>query len=132
MAVQLSTEARNAQCDAITTTVGNAGKLRIYTGSVPANVAAATTGSLLVDHTLGSPFAPAASGGLLSPTLPATVSASASGTAGYWRVFKSDGTSCVLQGTCGTSGTDMILDSTTLVSGVPVVVTAWSHNPGGA
>ena len=45
---------------------GSAGKLRIYSGTRPANVAASITGTLLADLTLGSPFAPAASAGVLT------------------------------------------------------------------
>lgn len=131
MAVQLSAAARNARADAIATAVGNAGKLQIRSGSAPADCAAADSGSLLSEHTLGSPFAPSASGGVLSPTLPSNVNASATGTAGHWRVKTSGGTT-VAQGTCGTSGTDMILNTTSLVSGGPVQINSWSFTEGQA
>lgn len=132
MALQLSVACRNAEADAITTTEGNAGKLRIYTGSAPADCATAASGTLLSEHTLGTPFAPGASGGVLSPTLPANVNAGNTGTAGYWRVYKSDGTTCVAQGTAGTSGTDMILNTTSIVSGGPVQVNSWTITMGAA
>src|SRR5690348_6903951 len=119
MALQLSTTARNGRADAITTAVGNAGLLRIYTGSIPADCGTAASGTKLSESTCGSPFAPGAASGVLSPTLPAQVAAVASGTAGYWRVYKSDGTTCVAQGSLGTtgSGADLILNSLTIVSG---------------
>lgn len=131
MALQYSTAARNGRADAVATAVGNAGKLRILTGSAPASCGAAETGTLLAEHTLGSPFAPAASGGVLSPTLPLNVNAGATGTAGYWRVLTSGGT-CVAQGTCGTSGADMNLNTTSLVSGGPVQINSWAWTEGGA
>jgi hypothetical protein len=112
--------------------VGNAGLLRIYTGSAPADCGTAASGTKLSEHTLGSPFAPATSGGVLSPTAPSNVNATASGTAGYWRVYKSDGTTCVVQGSCGTSGADMILNTLSIVAGGPVQVNSWSFTEGGA
>jgi hypothetical protein len=79
MAAGYATTLRNAQLDAITTAVGNAGKLRIYDGTRPATGGAATT--LLAEFTLGTPFAAAAAAGVLSPTLPANTTGAAAGTA---------------------------------------------------
>lgn len=131
MALQYSVALRNAQLDAITTAVGNAGTLRIYSGSAPSDVATSATGTLLVQHTLGSPFAAGASSGSLSPTLPSNVNASATNTAGYWRVYTSGGTA-VVQGTVGTSGADMNLNTLSIVSGGPVQVSSWTITAGGA
>jgi len=79
MAAGYATALRNAQLDAITTYAGAGAKLRIYDGTRPATGGTATT--LLAEFTLGSPFAPGASGGVLSPTLPSAVNAGASGKA---------------------------------------------------
>jgi hypothetical protein len=132
MALQFDVTLQNAQMDAISTEVGSAGFLEIYTGAEPANCAAATTGTKLSKHTLGSPFAPASSAGVLSPTLPANVNALATGTAGYWRVFKANDTTCVMQGTVGTSGADLNLNTLALVSGGPVQINSWTITAGGA
>lgn len=132
MALQYSTTLRNGRADAVTTAVGNAGLLRIYTGSAPANCGTAASGTLLSEHTLGSPFSAAASSGAQSPTLPSNVNASNTGTAGYWRVYKSDGTTCVIQGSVGTSGADMNLNTLSLVSGGPVQINSWTFTEGGA
>jgi hypothetical protein len=43
MAVQLSTAVRNARLDVIESTIGTSAVLRIRSGSVPANCAAADT-----------------------------------------------------------------------------------------
>jgi hypothetical protein len=126
MALQFSTAALNDRAAAITTAVGNAGYLEIWTGAIPANCGTSSSGTKLVSEVLSSPFAPAPSGGVLSPTLPSQANAVATGTAGYWRVFQSDDATCVIQGTCGTSGTDMILNSTSIVTGGPVEITAWT------
>jgi hypothetical protein len=132
MALQYATSGRNGRGDATTADVGSAGLLRIYTGAIPASCATAASGTLLSEHTLGSPFAPAASGGSVSPTLPANVNALATGTAGYWRVYRSDGTTCAIQGSVGTSGADLNLNTLSIVSGGPVQVTSWTFTEGGA
>lgn len=121
---------RNAQLDANTTFAGNGAKLRIYDGTRPATGGTATT--LLAEYVLGSPFAPAASGGVLSPTLPSNVNASATGTATWFRVVKADGTTQVVDGSAGTSGTDLILNTASLTSGVAVSVTSWTVTRGNA
>ena len=121
---------RQAQLDAITTFAGALATLRVYSGVQPATGGAVTT--LLAQFTLGSPYAPASSAATLSPTLPANVNAGATGTATWFRVYKADGTTQVIDGTCGTTGTDMILNTTSLVSGNPVSVTAWTVTRGNA
>lgn len=132
MALQYSVAARNARADSVATAVGSAGKLRLYTGSAPVDCATVASGTLLSEHTLGSPFAPAASGGVLSPTLPSNVNASSSGTAGYWRIYKADGTTCVKQGSVGTSGADINLNTLSIVSGGPVQLNSWAITEAGA
>lgn len=121
---------RNAQLDAITTYAGAAAKLRIYSGVQPSTGGTATT--LLAEFTLGSPFAPAASAGTLSPTLPSNTTGAATGTATWFRIVRADGTTHVLDGTAGTSGTDMILNTTSITSGGTVSVTAFSITRGNA
>lgn len=121
---------RNAQLDAITTFAGSGAKLRIYDGTQPATGGTATT--LLAEHTLGSPFAPAAAAAVLSPTLPSNVNASATGTPTWFRVVKSDGTTHVLDGTAGTAGTDLVLNTASITSGVAVSVTGWTITRGNA
>lgn len=118
---------RNAQLDAITTFAGAGAKLRIYDGTRPATGGTATT--LLAEFTLGSPFAPAASAGVLSPTLPSAVTGSATGTATWYRIVKADGTTHVIDGSAGTSGTDMILN-TASITPVSCSVTAWTVTRG--
>lgn len=132
MALQLQIATRTSRADIITTAVGNAGLLRIYTGSIPVDCVTAASGTKLVEHTTGSPFAPGASAGVLSPTLPSNVNALATGTAGYWRQYKADGTTCIAQGSVGTSGADMNLNTLSIVSGGPVQVNSWTFTEGGA
>jgi hypothetical protein len=119
-----STELRNARLAARTTVVGNAGKLIIYDGTQPAAGGAAT--NALATFTLGSPFAPAPSSGVQSPTLPAAVNASANGTATWFRITKSDGTFVE----DGTVGQELTLNTNSITSGLQVSVTSWSITAG--
>lgn len=129
MALGYATTLRNAQLDAITSAVGNAGKLIIYDGTRPATGGTATTA--LATFTLGTPFSSAASGAVLSPTLPSSVSATASGTATWYRITTAGGT-FVMDGSVGTAGADMILNTTTITTGVNVQITSFTIQAGNA
>ena len=133
MSVQLSTAVRNARLDAIETTIGTNAVLKIRTGAQPANCAAADSGSVLATLSLPSDYLAAASGG--SKAKSGTwedASADATGTAGHWRLYASDGTTCHAQGSCGQGSGDLSLDNTSLVAGHQFTVTAWSFTDGNA
>lgn len=123
---------RNAQLDAVTTFAGSGALLRIYSGTQPVTGGALSGNTQLSQDTLGSPFAPASSGAVLSPTLPGNVTGQAAGTAVWWRIVKADGTTHCIDGTCGTSGTDMIMNTTTISVGVTVAISAFSITRGNA
>ena len=134
MALKYSTTLRNAQLDAITTAVGTSGILRIYSGTRPANVAAAISGTLLAECVCNaSAFAAAASGGVLTASAIADdSSANASGTASHYRLFRSDGTTAVIDGDVSTSGADLNLDNTSINSGQVVSITSFTITAGNA
>ncbi len=115
---------RNAENDAITTYVGNAGKFRGYSGTQPANADAAITGTLLFELTCGSPFAGASASGVLTITNPTTANASSTGTLSHGRFWKADGTTPAMDGSAGTSSADIIVNTTSIVSGGPVAVSS--------
>src|SRR5574343_303022 len=122
-----STTLRNAKLDANTTAVGNAGKLQIYDGTRPATGGTATT--KLAEFTLGTPFAPAASAGSMSPNLPANTTGLAAGAATWARVTTSAGT-FFMDLSAGTSGTEVILNTATISVGVTVQCTGWTITAG--
>jgi hypothetical protein len=125
MAVRLSANLANSLADAIDTFLGNAGTIKIYTGSQPATADSAATGTLLATFTLGSPGFGAASAGVITLSgTPLTVAAAATGTAGWFRMWKSDGTTAVLDGSVGTSGNQINLNTTSITSGVNVTITS--------
>ena len=97
MTLGFATGLRNARADAITTFAGGSCFFRLYSGTRPATGGTVTT--LLAELVCNATFAPAASGGVL--TLNAiTIDASAdnSGTATWFRIVKSDGTTHVMDG----------------------------------
>lgn len=126
MAAGYSTTLRNAQLDAITTAVGNAGKLALYDGVRPATGGSATT--KLAEFTLGSPFAAGAAAGVLSPTLPSDTTGLAAGTATWGRITTSAGTFVIDLGV----GTDITLNTTTVSVGVACSVTSFEITRGNA
>jgi hypothetical protein len=129
VALSLSTTLRNARADAVTTAIGSAGLLRIYNGTPPATVGTALSGNTkLAECVCGSPFAAAASGGVLTANAIAQEnSADATGTASFYRVYKSDGTTAVIQGSVGTSGADLNLNTVSLVAGGPVLISSFAY-----
>lgn len=122
---------RDARLDAITTHAGNAALLRIYDGSRPATGGTATT--LLAELTCGTPFAAAAVNGVLTlGSITADSSANATGTATWFRIVKADGTTHVMDGNVGTSGSDLNLTTTSIVATQPVSVTSFVITEGNA
>jgi hypothetical protein len=124
MTIALSTSLRNARADAITTAAGNGALLRIYDGTRPATAGSPTT--LLAELTCGTPFAAGASGGVLTlGSITQDSAANGTGTATWFRIVKSDGSTFVLDGSCGTSGSDLNLVTTSITTGQPVQITSF-------
>ncbi len=129
MAIQFSVAVRNARLDSFETTVGTSAVMKIFTGSPPANCAAADSGTVLATLNLPSDWMAAASGGTkaLSGTWQ-DLSADNTGTAGYFRVYATGGTVCGMQGTVTASGGggDMIVSSTSFTAGQSVTVNTFT------
>lgn len=135
MTVQNSTAVRNAYGDAWEATIGTAPKVRLYTGAPPANCATAASGTLLVEYTLDSDWAPAASGGVKQlGNLPLSATAGAAGTAGYYRIYDSAGTTCHEQGTVTATGGggDATINNPVIASGQQIDLPTWTKTYPGA
>lgn len=131
MALGYDASIRNGQLDQVTTRAGASALLRIYDGTRPATGGTATT--LLAELTCNATFAPAASGGVLTlNAITQDSSANATGTATWFRIVKSDGTTFVMDGSVGTSGADLNLNSTSITSGGTVSVTSFTITAGNA
>lgn len=109
---------------------GTAAVLNIYSGTIPANADAALSGNTLLAQLVCS--ATAVSG--YSDTGTATraalaviaddTSADATGTATFFRILTQSGGTVCAQGTVGTSGADLNLNTVGVVAGLTVSVTA--------
>jgi hypothetical protein len=132
MTQQYSTAHRNSMLDLWDTSLGSSWKLKIRTGAQPANVAAASTGTVLATFT---PTLASASGGTKTMVtgVPISVSAANSGTAAHYELTKSDDT-VVERGTVTVTGGggDVTVDNTSITSGQTVQVTGFTKTAPGA
>lgn len=132
MATSLTALTASALADALDayTNTGGAGKIIIYGGSVPANADATASPTVLVtfDSTHGTTqnpmFGAAASGVITLQGTPLTTPATATGTATHFRIYQNNGTTCVLQGSVGTSGAELNLNTVSITSAVNVTITS--------
>lgn len=133
MTMQYSTTVKNARLDAVETAIGASAIMKIRTGAAPANCAAADTGTVLATINLPSDWMAAASAGSKAKSGTWSDSAAdATGTAGHFRVYASDGTTCHMQGTVTLTGGggDITLDSLSITAGQQVDVASFQLNAG--
>lgn len=108
-------------------TPASSGKLAIYTGTQPSTGGGALSGNtLLVQFSLPSGVFPSASGGVLTAGSIPTAVAGNTGTATWFRLYQSDGTTTIVDGTVGTSGADLNLASTTITTGDTIAITSFT------
>lgn len=108
MSVTYTTAVKNARLDAVTTAIGTTGVLEIGTTGM---------GTVLATINLGNPAAAGASGGVLtfSGFPRSDTSADNTGTAAAARIRTASGGTDIVTGlTVGTSGTDIVLDNTSI------------------
>jgi hypothetical protein len=122
--LKYSNGTRDAQQQGLITYAGTGSIIRLYDGTQPTNAnTAISTQTLLVSLTIVGGFGTDSNGTI---TLGAVTSgtAVASGTATFFRIVKSDGTTVVMDGSVGTSGSDLNLNTTTVASSQTVSITA--------
>lgn len=124
--------AKNAGLDAkYTTALGSNALLRIYDGTKPTNPDTALSGNtLLAELACSATFAAgAASGVLTASAITADSSANATGTASWFSLVTSGGTR-KWDGTVGTGTHDLVLNTTSIVSGAQVSVSSLTVTSG--
>lgn len=134
MATRISTAAAAGACNAVVDLLdagSGAGYIEIRTGSQPATVATAASGTLLGTLPLSDPaFGNATSASPAVATASAITSdttADATGTAGWFRAYDSDDNAVIDGSITGTGGGgDMELDSTSIVAGGTIAVESWT------
>lgn len=121
----------NAAIIADLTAIGallNSGFIDIYSGSQPA-LDGSVTGTRLARMTFGATAfgTPADVAGVITMTANAITSdtAAVAGTAGYFALMKSDGTTHVATGSVGTSGADLNMNSLTVPGGITVACSSF-------
>jgi len=106
----------------------NSGSLRIFSGTVPANIDAALGAAvLLATLPMSATAFGAASSGVATANAITSATAAASGTASFFRVLESDGTTGVYQGTVGTTGAELNLSTVSILSGGTVSVSSMTY-----
>ena len=110
--------------------IGTGSKIRIFAGAVPSN-ADATPSSPTTLATLTVPAGPFTSYTDITTGSRATfvaitsdTSAAATGTAAYFRIYDSSLTTVKAQGTVGTTGCDLNLNTTAITAGSTVAISA--------
>ena len=125
---KISDTAANAAADGLCALL-NSGYLRIYDGAQPATADTdITTQVLLAELRFGATaFGAAVAGVATANALTPDAAANATGTASWFLALKSDGTSKVLDGSVGTTGADLNLNSVAIQINAEVSVTAFTH-----
>lgn len=126
MAIQYSLTHRTNAMSQLNTDIGASCVIKLWSGSAPANCGTADSGTLLVQFAGNAGGFGSAAAQVLTASAVASVTATASGTPGYFRIYPNSATStnAVVQGTVGTSGTDMILTAATVTSGQTINFTS--------
>lgn len=122
---RLAAAARNAAADAITALIGANGRLKIYDGSQPTDPDTALGAQVLLANLALSAdaFADAASGVSTANAITDDSSADATGTATWFSLTTSGGTR-IIDGSVGTSGANLNLNTTSIVAGAAVGVSS--------
>lgn len=112
--LKYSNATRHAQNEGLITYAGTGSIINIYQGSQPASAnVGITTQVLLASCPIAGVFGTDTNGTLTLGSV-TTSTAIATGTANFFRVFKSDNTSVVMDGSIGVTGADLNLDTTTI------------------
>jgi hypothetical protein len=137
---QYTTTHRNNAMTDVVTAIGSSGYLMILTGSQPASVATADSGTVLVTLALSSTPG-TVSGGVLTFNAITATAATAAGTAAHFLICSSSSaTNCqaassttrIVQGSVATSGADLNFGSVAFTVGETINVTSLSITANGA
>lgn len=122
---------KNAQQNAITTTVGASALLQLYSGAQPANPDTAVGAQVLLAQLVcNATFAAAAAGGVLTLNAIApgtgTAGAGTGTTATWYRLLNATGPVAHADGTVGTAGADLNVNNTSIASGQTVTISPFT------
>jgi hypothetical protein len=127
MAIQIHETIKNAMLNSIEATIGTTPTLLIYSGSAPALITDAPTGTEIVIMELPSNWLNNASSGTKTLTGTWQITADNAGTAGYFRIYDTSPAQHI-QGTVTATGGggDITLDNIVIAAGQTVTITTFS------
>lgn len=125
---KMSNAAANAAADAVCVLLNN-GYLRIYDGTQAATADTAVGAQVLLAELRwnATAFGSASAGVATAGAVTDDSSANATGTASWFRALKSDGTTAVFDGSVATATADLVVNTTSIVSGAAVGVTSFTY-----
>jgi hypothetical protein len=122
--LKYSNGTRNAQQQGLITYAGSGALINIYAGSQPANANTAISGqTLLVTLAVSGSFGTDSNGTITLSTV-TNGTAVATGTAAFFRITQSNGTTVVMDGSVATSDADLVLNNTSIATGQVVSISA--------
>ena len=122
----LSDTAANAAANAIAP-LANSGKLRIYDGAQPANANAAIGSvNLLAELTMNAAAFGSASSGIITAAAITSGTGLFASTATWFRLWESNGTTSLCDGSVGTATSNLILNATAIAVGATVSVSSFT------
>lgn len=124
---QLSNATVNKQAQDIVDDL-DTGYCRIYEGSQPANADIPLSGQVLfAELRFKSPSAPSPVNGVITFSSLNAVNGLATGQAAWFRCYKSDSVSVVMDGSVGKTNANMTLSNTLIVLGALITITNFQH-----
>ena len=130
----ITTAARNAAANAVTALVTASSNLTIYSGTMPADANASLSGNTVLavlPLTTPTAFTAAAAGVATANAITQDSSADNAGTASFFRIL-AGGSTVVMQGSVGTSASDLVLNSTAISAGAAVSVSSFTYTQAGS
>lgn len=122
--LKYSNGTRDAQQQGLITYAGSGAIIKIYDGTQPSNAnTAITTQTLLVSLPISGTFG-TDSNGTITLSAVTNGTAVATGTAQFFRITQSNGTTVVMDGSVGTSSADMILNNTSIATSQTVSISS--------
>lgn len=121
--LQISNAAAAAAVAALAA-LANGGSIALYTGTQPANANTGLSGNTLLAQLSLSATAFTVSNNVATANAITSATAVATGTATWFRCYESNGSSVVFDGTVGTSGCDLNMNSTAISSGATVAISS--------
>lgn len=125
--LKVSQDCASTQAAALVGGYTNASILRVYQGTQPATPETAIGAQVLLASVILPTPAFTQSAGVMTANTISSVVIAVTGTAQFFRWVKADGVTVIADGSVGTSGADMNLNSTALSSGATLAISSMTY-----